>query len=401
MADKDQGGDKTELPTARKLEDARKKGDIAKGKDLTATLGTIGAVVLFMTASGYIAARIAGFADLTVQTAATGDFSAQLKGLGWEAVLVLLSLSAIFLLPLCAIAIFSEVLQTKGLIAPKKLEPKLDNLNPVEGLKRLFGKQGLVEMVKTLIKVAAIVAIVWFIARDQIEQMGAKLLPATAPVWREGSGMQAGTLDAMHLHSITVQVFTWVGAVFVLVAIIDVVWTRKQFIKKMMMSRRDIKDEHKRDEGDPHIKGHRRQMAQEWAQSGAVSQTADANALLVNPTHLAIALQYDADSAPIPVVLARGEGDVAAAMREVAQKSGVPIVRHIPTARRLWARGEVGEMIPEEMFDAIAEIILWARKARAGDALMDCDLHRQTVSADAPQSAAARTSPDHENAPAQ
>ena len=377
MADKDQGGDKTELPTARKLEDARKKGDIAKGKDLTNTIGAMGALVLFVTASGYVASRITSFADHTVQTAAKGDFAVQLTGLGWEAVLVLLSLSAIILLPLCAVAIFSEVLQTKGLIAPKKLEPKLDNLNPVEGLKRLFGKQGLGEMVKTLIKVAAIIAIVWFVARDHLETMGEMLLPATAPLWREGAGMQAGTLDAAHMLAITIQIFAWVAAVFVPVAIIDVIWTRKQFIKKMMMSRRDIKDEHKRDEGDPHIKGHRRQMAQEWAQSGAVSQTADANALLVNPTHLAIAIEYNPDTAPIPVVMARGEGDIAAAMRAVAERSGVPIVRHIPTARQLWARGEVGEMIPEDMFDAIAEIILWAGKARAGDAPMDCDLHRE------------------------
>lgn len=378
MSDKDKGGDKTELPTPKKLRDARKKGDIAKGKEITPTIGTLGALILFMTCAGYIASRVVDFTDQTALRAADNDFNLQLTELASEAALLLISLSAIILIPLAALGAFAEILQTRGLIAPKKLEPKLENLNPVEGIKRLFGKQGLIELVKTLMKVIAIIVIVWFIARGAIEEMGAMLLPATQPVWREGAGMQAGTMDAARTYTLTLQILAWVGAVFVLVAIIDFIWARQQFIKKMMMSRRDIKDEVKRDEGDPHIKGHRRQMAQEWAQSGAVSQTADASALLVNPTHLAIALQYDAEAAPIPVVLARGEGEIAAAMRDTAHRCGVPIVRHVPTARRLWARGEVGEMIPEEMFDAIAEIILWARKAREGCAPMDCDLHRET-----------------------
>ncbi|KWV92075.1 flagellar biosynthesis protein FlhB [Erythrobacter sp. YT30] len=377
LADKDKGGDKTELPTARKLQDARKKGDIPKGKEITPMLGTMAAVVLLMVASGYIGSRITGFAQTTVQTAATADFAEQLAGLGSEAALLFLSLSAIILFPLCAAAFFSEFLQTKGLIATEKLKPKPDNLNPVEGIKRIFGKQGLIELVKTLIKVIAIVAIVWFVAEDQINEVTGMLIPATDPLWREGAGMQAGTADAIHTYVVTLKILALVSAVFVLVAIGDAIWARKQFIKEMMMSRRDIKDEHKRDEGDPHIKGERRQLAQEWAQSGSVSQTADSNALLVNPTHLAIALAYDPDNAPIPVVLARGEGEIAAAMRDVAQSCGVPVVRHVPTARKLWARGEVGEMIPEDMFDAIAEVILWARKARSGEAPMECDLHRE------------------------
>ena len=387
MADKDKGGDKTELPTPRKLQDARKKGDIAKAKEITPTVGLIAAALLFMIAAGYIATRIMQFADNTIEHAAGGDFQLQLTGIGGEAVLVLVSVSAIILIPLCAIAAFSEMLQTKGLLAPAKLEPKFDNINPVEGFKRLFGKQGLIELVKTLIKAGAIIAIVWFIARDSIDDMGAMLLPASEPVWREGAGLQAGAAEAAKTYSLTLRVLVWVGAVFVLVAIMDFVWSRQQFIKKMMMSRRDIRDEQKRDEGNPEVKGHRRQIAQEWAQSGAVSRTADANALLVNPTHLAIALEYDPENAPIPVVMARGEGEIAAAMREVAERSGVPIIRHIPTARRLWARGEIGEMIPEDMFDAIAEIILWARRARSGEAPMDCDLHRETDTSSSTQGA--------------
>ena len=157
------------------------------------------------------------------------------------------------------------------------------------------------------------------------------------------------------------------------------------------MSMRDIKQELKQDEGDPHMKGHRRQLGQEWAQSGNVAAAGNASALLVNPTHLAIALDYDPDTAPIPVIAGRGEGDIALAMRDAAMQANVPIIRHIPTARALWARGEIGEMIPEEMFDAIAEVILWANRARDGKAPMECDLLEEARRAETGSAAAPDT----------
>ncbi len=132
--------------------------------------------------------------------------------------------------------------------------------------------------------------------------------------------------------------------------------------------------EYKDDEGDPHVKSARREMHQEWANQNAVGSAGSAAALLVNPTHLAIAIDYDAEDCPVPMIAAKGEGPLAAAMRAQAEESGVPIIRNIATARRLWARGEVGEIIPEDMFDAIAEVILWARKAKTGDAPMWNDM---------------------------
>ena len=379
MADKDKGGDKTELPTAKKLKDARKKGDIAKAREITSTVATFAWVGLLFVLGGNLAGRIASFADDVVGNAAQVDFEQAAVAFGYEGILLLVALVAMLVLPLTALGVLSEFLQTRGLFASEKLSPKLSNLNPAEGFKRIFGKQGLVELVKTLAKVAAILVVVWLVARRHFDGMGDMLLPATAPVWHEGAGSQAAMADATRLQGVTLQVVGWVALVFVLIAAVDFVWSKHSFIKKMMMSRRDIKQEVKQDEGDPHIKGHRRQLAQEWAQSGAIASTGDAAALLVNPTHIAIALDYDPERAPIPVVLARGEENVALAMRAEAERAGVPIVRHIPTARSLWARGEVGEMVPEDMFDAIAEVILWARRARDGKAPMDCDLEAEAA----------------------
>lgn len=383
MADKDKGGDKTELPTPKKLKDARKKGDIAKAREITATVGTFGFLAILFVLGGQVAGRIAAYADRVVSGAAQGDFATTATTLAWDGVILLIMLVALIVVPMMVLGTLAEFLQTRGLFASEKLSPKFENLNPVEGFKRLFGKQGLVELTKTLAKVLAIVAVVWLVARQHIEGIGELLVPAGLPVWYEGAGAGVALEDAGRMRGLTLQVVGWVALIFVLIAAIDMVWARHSFIKRMMMSRRDIQQEVKQDEGDPHIKGHRRQLAQEWAQSGAIARTGDAAALLVNPTHIAIALEYDADTTPIPVVLARGEEAVALAMRVEAERVGVPIVRHIPTARSLWARGEIGEMVPEDMFDAVAEVILWARRAKEGKAPMDCDLEREIAAREA------------------
>jgi flagellar biosynthesis protein FlhB len=153
-------------------------------------------------------------------------------------------------------------------------------------------------------------------------------------------------------------------ALFALVSALDMAYQKYSFTKKMMMSMRDIKQEMKESEGDPYVKGQRRQLQQEWAQRNQTNAARNANVLLVNPTHVAIAIEYDEESCPVPMISAKGEDHIALEMRHAAEEAGVPIVRNIPLARDLLARGEVGEIIPADVFDVIAEVILWAREVR-------------------------------------
>ena len=371
--DKD-SGDKTELPTPKKLRDARKKGDIAKSRELSSAVVTIGWLAVFVIGSGFLATRIADFTTTIVAAPASDDFPDRLAALATEATFLLVALTALVWVPIAALGTLTEFLQTRGLFSSEKLKPKPENLNPVEGFKRLFGKNGLVELLKTLAKAVAVCAVVWLVARDLMPDLEAFLAPAAAPVFRPGLGADAA-LPSLHAsYRVTLHLLGAIAFVFLFVAGVDWLWTRHSFIKRMMMSHRDIRQETKQDEGDPHIRGHRRQLHQEWASSNAVATTGGATALLVNPTHIAIALDYDDENSPVPTIAAKGEGPTAAAMRAEATRAGVPIIRHVPHARTLWARGEPGEMIPEDMFDAIAEIILWARRARDGKAPMDCDL---------------------------
>jgi type III secretion protein U len=374
MAEKNDGADKTELPTQKRLRDARKKGDVAKSKDLSAGLLTLTWLILFALASGYVATQI-GRLTTTIFASATSTtpFEQTATAAGWDAMMTLISVSFVVLVPVAVIATFAEYMQAGPIFTLEKMKFGLDKLNPMEGLKRMFGKDGLFELVKTLIKVALIGVIATMVLKTALSESGQLIrLASPSPLANAGPAAATATLDLT--YSLTIQLFSLIVAVFLLVAVADRLYAKSSYIKKMKMSRRDIKQEYKDDEGDPQIKSMRREMHQEWANSNAAGATRGASALLVNPTHISIALDYDVDTCPVPVIAAKGAGPLAATMRAEAEAHGVPIIRNIATARSLWARGEVGEIVPEDMFDAIAAIILWAGKARDGDAPMWQDM---------------------------
>ena len=374
MGDKNQdSGDKTELPTPKRLKDAREKGDIAKSKDVGAAFSTVTFLLLFTVAAGYCVTLIGQFGLQMLSQATTQPFDVALGQLGNRAIWLFIGLSTLLLAPMAVIGLMIEFFQAGPVMTGEKLKPSLDKLNPAEGLKRMFGKDGLVEMFKTLMKVGALVMVIAMVFFSGIGEVGGIVRQA---LWsqQEGSGQIAGARTLDLFYSITLQLLFWSAALFLFIAVLDRIYTKNKFIKKMMMSRRDIKQEYKDDEGDPIVKSHRRQLHQEWADNNAVQASGNAMALLVNPTHLAIALDYDEENTPVPVIAAKGQGPLAQLMREEARRAEVPIIRNIGAARKLWARGETGEIVPEEMFDAIAEIILWAKKAKTGQAPMEQEL---------------------------
>ena len=357
MADKNDGGDKTERPTPKKLQDARKKGQVAKSKDLTSTVELLAWTALFLLATALAAREIAALFEVSL-ISITQPFANGAPELGALASRTLLAITALALLPVAAIGLLSEYLQAGPVFAMDKLKPKLDNLNPVEGVKRMFSADNAVELAKALAKTVLLIAIGWFVLVGAMPQL-AKLL---------GLAMQHTTPSARAvataLGELTRSVLVGTVAAFVLVALLDMVWQRHSFTKKMRMSRRDIRQEIKESEGDPYVKQQRQQAHMEWTQRNAQQAARQANVLVVNPTHVAIAIDYDRDACPVPTVSAKGEDHVARAMREAAEDAGVPIVRNVELAHDLLARGAVGAIVPPDLFDIVAEVILWAREVR-------------------------------------
>ena len=354
----DDSGDKTEQPTQKRLQDARKKGDIAKGKELTSTATllvwlVVGALCLRMACE-----RVAALSESLLARVALGwreeGFGHVAALLGWQSVELVVLLVAVLMVPVAALGTLVEYLQAGPVLAFEKVAPKLEHLNPASGLKRMFSMDNLVELLKGILKTALLLAIGWAVAHTLLPDAMRLALATDRPAQHLGGLIWEGTVSTL----------AWTVGVFAGVAFLDVLWTRHRFTKKMRMSMRDIKQEMKESEGDPHLKQQRKQAHAEWSQRNQTSAARGANALIVNPTHVAIAIDFEPGRCPVPTVSAKGEDHVARAMREAAEDAGVPIVRNVPLARELLARCEEGEVVPPDLFDVLAEVIVWAEGVR-------------------------------------
>jgi type III secretion YscU/HrpY family protein len=359
MADKNNSGDKTEKPTPKRLKDARKKGDVSKSKDITSTAIMILWIVLLTSSLIYVIDRLAGLLTNTlISIGPSENLSYAIRNIGYDAFITLLQLSGLLVIPVVLFGLLVEFLQTGPILTMEKVKPKMEHLNPASGLKRMFSLDNLVEVFKSIAKTALLFVIGWLILKQFLPDI-VKLPQSISPYIGET------------LWDIILLLFLWTVGIFSLIAILDAGYQRFSYIKKLRMSMRDIKQEHKENEGDPLIKQQRRQAHQEWSQESARSAARSANVLLVNPIHYAIALDYDRETTPVPTVSAKGEEQTARDMRDAAEEAYVPILRNEELAQTLYADVNEGDIIPNEMFDVVAEVILWAKQVKQQ---MDGDL---------------------------
>ena len=350
MSGSNDSGDKTEKPTPKKLQDARKKGDIAKSKDITSTAGMLVILMLAAVALPILGEQMAALVRASFEVMHE-PFALAAPRLGRQAGMTLLLVVGLVVVPVALVGALVEFIQAGPVMSTEKLKPKMENMNPAKGLKRMFSMDNLVELVKSILKTAVVGTIAWLVMR--------KVLPEL-PLLVSGRPENVGAA----LWQTTWLLLAWAGGSFVLVSAMDLAWQRFSYMKKMRMSMRDIRQEMKDAEGDPHLKGQRKQLQQEWAQQGANNAASQAHVLVVNPTHVAIAIAYDRETCPVPTVTAKGQDDDALAMRQAAQEAGVPVLRNIELARSLLADAETGDIVPAELFDIIATVILWAQDVR-------------------------------------
>jgi len=350
MADTDDSGEKTEKPTPKKLQDARKKGDISKSRDLTSTAGILVILALAAIALPWLGEQVAALVRASFDVMQE-PFANAAPRLGRQALFTLLTVVAVVVVPIALVGALIEFIQAGPVMSAEKFKPKAENLNPARGLKRMFSVNNLVELLKSIGKTVVVAVIAW-----QAIKAALPSLPLLV------SGKPEAVGSAFWHTSWTL--LAWAVGAFVLVSAADFAWQRYSFMKKMRMSIRDIRQEMKDMEGDPYLKHHRRQLQYEWAQQGAKQAAGNALALVVNPTHVAIAIDYDRERCPVPTVTAKGEDDDALAMRQVAQQAGVPVLGNVELARRLLADAETGDVVPAELFDIVATVVLWAQDVR-------------------------------------
>ncbi|MCA9595615.1 MAG: EscU/YscU/HrcU family type III secretion system export apparatus switch protein [Myxococcales bacterium] len=339
--------EKTEEPTPRKLKKAREDGDSPVSSALIQGFGFLVAVALAPAAVTALAARASELIVAAIQDPHRA-FSP------WSLTKDVLTLS----LPLVAAAALAAAavgfVQTGGIVAFKKVSPDLSRANPVNGIKNLFGWQRFVGIVRAL--VAALV--VGYLAVDLLLDHGADLAYSTGTL--TAAGVVAGALT---------RKLAWIAALVGLsLGALDVFVTRYAWMRRHRMSKDEVKREYKESEGDPEMKAARKRAHQEMLSGATINAVKNATVVVVNPTHLAMALQYREDEDEAPRVIAKGEGELARRMIDAARAYGVPVVRDVPVARAL-SELEIGDEIPEALYEAVAEILreAWAEVAE-GDA---------------------------------
>jgi type III secretion protein U len=353
---KEQSGDQTEKPTPKRLKDARKEGNVAKSRELSGTVTLLCWLVAVWLAlplvRGQLQELFQRFIDAIGTAAEAGPRGlASLYQLGWQAFKTLLLVSVPLLVGVALVGLLIEFLQVGGLFTLKRIQPNAEHLNPAEGVKRMFSQNNLVEVVKSLFKTAALVAVFVLV-----------LMRVMGEIMRLPLGVPED-VGAAHWHAL-MWLAIWTICVFALLSVLDALYQRYAFIKKLRMSRRDIRQELRDTEGDALVKGRRRQLHQEWAQQNMLEAVRKASAVVVNPEHIAVAILYEPGSTELPVVCAKGEDYEAQLIRETAEQAGVPIMRNVELARGLHEKVGLDEYISAEFFRAVAELLRWAETIR-------------------------------------
>ncbi|EJN02941.1 type III secretion system export apparatus subunit SctU [Herbaspirillum sp. YR522] len=334
--------DKNEEPTDKKIEDAKEKGQIAVSRDL-ARLATLTVVAEAAFACEPLW-RGAVFELMEGGIAGVGaDFTLSMQNQLMSALTILAILFAACFVILPIVAVAAHWGQFGMLVATEALQPKFDKLNPVNGLKQMVSKKKLVELLITVGKAGMIGFMVYSMVRAQLPHIIA--LAGGEP---KDSYQAFMTLLRSIFHMILVMCL--------ILGVIDFAVQKYFHKKELMMDKEEIKREHKESEGDPMIKGQRKRLARQWANEAPAAKTEDANAVVVNPTHFAVAMFYDPDEAMVPVVLAKGRDEVAQAMIKRAHERGIPVIRHVWLARTLYATCREDMAVPRTSYQAVAQV---------------------------------------------
>jgi flagellar biosynthetic protein FlhB len=353
VADQPGGQQKTEQPTPRRLQEARRKGQVAKSQELTGAVSMAAVLLLFLIGLEWFVLNLQrmfsvyleGFTRYSVTPENIGYFA-------WQAIALLFGLTAPVVMVVLLVALLVNFAQVGFLFAPSVLVPKLERLNPVQGLKRIFSGRGLFEFAKATFKIFFIGALCSWLLHVRMEDL--MILSATSP----GQGLYV-------VHNVLLLVAGAAAAAYLLIAMLDLVYQRYAHHKSLMMTKSEVKDEYRQTEGDPHLKSWLRKRQREIAMNRIKDEVPRATVVVTNPIHLAVALRYKEGEMSAPVVTAKGAGYLAARIKELAAKHGVPVVEHRDLARYLYRRTQIGAEVPVAVYQAVAEILAMVYRLRA------------------------------------
>lgn len=347
MAENADGSEKSEEPTQKKLDDARGKGQIPRSRELTTLLLTLSAAVFLLVYGGQMMSEF--IALMTKGLSFDRDIAFDLLKL-FDLVIAIIIAAIYMVLPffllMVLIALVAPTLLGGWAFSAKAMAPKMSKLNPVSGIKRMFSSTALIELFKALAKFILVIAMaVYFLYQTFGEVLGLGLEPLESAL--------------MHSATLIIQAFIFVSLSLIIVAAIDVPFQLWKHNSQLKMTKQEVKEEHKQQEGNPEVKGRIRQVQREMSQSRMMQKVPEADVIITNPTHFAVALKYDPDIMPEPLVLAIGSDFMAAQMRTIATENNITIVEAPPLARALYYNAEIDRPIPYDLFKAVASVLAY------------------------------------------
>lgn len=341
-------GERTEAPTTKRLSEARGKGQVPKSQDLSGVITLFGALIIVAIFAGSLGDL---FATLMTNLLGTSDGEVWMTN---DAILPVVKYAfgamAIAMIPILIvaglIAFLGQIVQVGFLISAEPIRPKLDKLNPISGIKRIFGKKGLMKTVMSTLKLIAVLVVAYIVIRSQVERLS--LLPMMTVV---------GAMSSV-MHAVVILAFSLL-ALLLFVAIADFIYQRWQHSEDLKMTKQEVKDERRSMEGDPQLKGRRLEMARQFVMQRMGQSVPEADVIITNPTHFSVAIKYDTDTMKAPKVTAKGVDELAFRIRQIARTNDVPVVERPPLARALYWGIEVGQEISSEHYEAVAEILAY------------------------------------------
>lgn len=344
------GGEKTEPATPKKLKEAREEGQVAKSMEVVTACMLLGLFLGLKLFIGYIGN---GFLERFVQI--YGSISSIVSGqvtknmmiaVVQECIVAILQISAPIIIIAFIIAIVCNIAQVKWAPTFKPLKPKPSKLSPIKGMKRLFSKDKVMELLKSIAKVAVLSYVVYDTIKDEYGLL--------FQFYR----FELGTA-LVAIGNLIIVIGLKIAACFFVIAAVDFFYQKRKFSEDMKMTKQEVKDEYKNSEGDPQIKGKIKSKMREASQRRMMQAVPDADVVITNPTHLAVALKYDKNTSSAPIVVAKGADYVAEKIKETARENKVEIVENKPVARMLYYNVEIDQEIPPELYQAVAEILAY------------------------------------------
>lgn len=351
-------GEKTEPATEKKKQDARKEGQVAKSKEIESAFTLMALFLVLKLYMETLGNKLVGFFRLSYD-----DIPEYIKNydghvnetalltLYSECIIQLIVILAPVLIAAFSVSFICDVAQVGWHPTAKPLQPKGSKLNPISGFKKIFSKNALVELVKSILKVVIILVVAYSYLKKNIN--GLFLLYDTSL----NTGIAA-------TGKLVIDLGFRIAVAYLIIAFADFGYQRWKHNDDLKMTKQEIKDEYKQQEGDPQIKGKIRQRMREVSQRRMMQNLPKADVVITNPTHYAVAIMYDADHYDAPIVVAKGENYLAQRIKEVAKDNNIEIVENKPLARTLYANVEVGEMVPPELYQAVAEVLAFVYRLK-------------------------------------